>query len=56
MLSSHLISNSRQFHKQENAKLGVCKSAFLSYFFFFCFLDILGKQIDYVLKEQVLGS
>ena len=55
MLSSHLISNSRQFHKQENAKLGVCKSAFLS-FFFFCFLHIVGKHIDSVLKEQVLGS
>ena len=36
MLSSHLISNSRQFHKHENAKLGVYKSAFLV--FFFCFV------------------
>ena len=52
MLSSHLISNSRQFHKQENAKLGVYKSAFLSFFF----LHIVGKHIESVLKEQVIGS
>ena len=53
MLSSHLISNSTQFHKHENAKLGVYTSAFLVSFFF---LHIVGKHIDSILKEQVLGS